>query len=135
MLLIGIVVGLVGGLLAGGNASALINVRLRFAALLFGALLLRYGTQILISDGVGSVEALRLPLYSTAFLLLIAALWANRTRPGLLVVMVGVASNGLAVVLNGGWMPVYLPAVAAAGLGPRRPVSDLSHGPADDVRA
>ena len=47
---------------------------------------------------------------------LVAALWLNRSQPGLLVVMVGVAFNGLAILLNGGYMPVFLPAVTAAGL-------------------
>ena len=43
-------------------------------------------------------------------------LWLNRSQPGLLLVMVGVLANGLAVVVNGGWMPVYLPALDVAGL-------------------
>ena len=51
-----------------------------------------------------------------------AALWLNRSQPGLLVVMGGVAANGIAIVVNGGYMPVYLPALAAAGLSP----ADLS---------
>ncbi|MFV2064128.1 MAG: MFS transporter, partial [Chloroflexota bacterium] len=39
-----------------------------------------------------------------------------RSQPGLLLAMVGVASNGLVIILNGGYMPVYGPAVDFAGL-------------------
>jgi DHA3 family macrolide efflux protein-like MFS transporter len=122
MLLIGAVVGLVIGLLVGGHLDALLYVRLRFLALLVGALVLRFGTQILIAQGVDAVDALRLPLYASSFLLVAGVLWLNRSQPGLLLVMVGVVSNGLAVVVNGGWMPVYLPALPVAGLS----IADLS---------
>ena len=30
--------------------------------------------------------------------------------------MVGVASNGIAIAVNGGYMPVYVPAIDVAGL-------------------
>lgn len=118
MLLLGILVGLLVGLLAGGRPSALLNAPLRYAGLLLIAVLLRFGTQLLIDHGVSIVDDLRLPLYATSFLLLGGVLWLNRSQPGLLVVMAGVAANGLAMALNGGWMPVYVPALAAAGLGP-----------------
>ncbi len=116
MLLIGAVLGLVVGLLAGGRLDALLYVRLRYLALLIGALFLRFGTQILIAQGVAVVDLLRLPLYAASFLLVAIVLWLNRARPGLLLVMVGVISNGIAVVVNGGWMPVFLPALEVAGL-------------------
>lgn len=116
MLLIGILVGLALGLLAGGRIDALLNARLRFAALLLAALALRYGTQLAIANGVTLADQLRLPLYASAFGVLAVALWLNRDRPGLLAVMAGVISNGIAMVANGGWMPVYLPSLEAAGL-------------------
>jgi hypothetical protein len=106
------------GLLLGGHLSALASVRVRFAGLLLVALLLRFGTQALIAQGVDVVDQLRLPLYTTAFLLIAVALWPNRGLPGLLVVLAGALSNGLAIVVNGGWMPVYVPALAVAGLSP-----------------
>ena len=37
--------------------------------------------------------------------------------PGILAVIVGAAANGLAIVVNGGWMPVWEPALIASGLG------------------
>jgi MFS family permease len=116
MLLTGIVVGLLLGLALGGRLSALVNVRLRYAALLFAAIVLRYGTQALITQGVALADTLRVPLYALAFGTLIAALWLNRRSPGLLVVLVGVAFNATAILVNGGYMPVSLAAVDAAGL-------------------
>ena len=122
MLLIGALVGLVVGLAAGGRLDSFLSVRVRFLALLVAALVLRFGTAWLIESGVEVADALRLPLYATAFALVALVLWLNRSQPGLLLVMVGVMANGLAVVVNAGWMPYYPPALEAAGL----TVADLS---------
>jgi len=116
VILYGVLIGLLLGFLFGGRVDALVNVRLRFALLLVGALAVRYGTQIAIASGVPFADALRLPLYAIAFGVLVVALWLNRSQPGLLVVMGGVASNAVAILVNGGYMPVYLPALTAAGL-------------------
>jgi MFS family permease len=122
VLLIGALVGLVVGLVAGGRLDAFVGVRLRYLLLLVAALGLRFGTAWLIEQGVDVVDALRLPLYASAFALVALVLWLNRSQPGLLLVMVGVLANGLAVVVNAGWMPYYPPALDAAGL----TVADLS---------
>jgi MFS family permease len=124
VILIGLITGLVGGLLVGGRIVRLIDVRLRWAGLIFLALVLRVGTAAAIANGVPLADQLRLPLYGAAFGLLIAGLWPNRHHPGLLAVLVGAAANGVAIMANGGWMPVWEPALAAAGLG----VSDLNGG-------
>ena len=106
MIVVGLTLGLVGGLLAGGSISRLIDVRLRWVGLIFLALALRIGTQTAIANGVEIAETLRLPLYAGAFGLLIAGLWPNRNHPGLLAVAVGAGANGVAIIVNGGWMPV-----------------------------
>ena len=124
MIVLGILTGVVLGLLAGGKISRLIDVHLRWVALIFLALIYRFGTQLLIANGNELADALRLPLYATAFLLLLAGLWPNRNHPGITAVMVGVAANGLALVVNGGYMPVWGPSLTAAGMG----TADLSVG-------
>jgi len=116
MIVIGLLFGLVAGLLAGGRLGRLIDVRLRWVGLIFLALALRIGTQVAIANDVDLAEQLRLPLYAAAFGLLIAGLWPNRNHPGLLAVAVGAAANGVAIVVNGGWMPVWLPSLEAVGL-------------------
>ena len=117
MIVIGLLGGLVAGLLAGGRLARLIDVRLRWVALILLALAIRFGTQVAVANGVEAADVLRLPLYAASFGLLIAGLWINRGHPGLLAVAVGAASNGLAIVVNGGWMPVWPPALAAVGMG------------------
>ncbi len=116
MILLGIALGLVLGLAARGSITRLIDVRLTWIGLIFLALALRIGTQLAIANSVALADQLRLPLYGAAFLLLIAGLWPNRHHPGITAVIVGAAANGLAIVVNGGYMPVYGPSLAAAGL-------------------
>jgi MFS family permease len=116
MLVIAIALGVLFGLLAGGRLSNLLSAQLRYGALIVAGLVLRFGTQWLIEQGVDLADQLRLPLFATSFGLLVLALWLNRSQPGLLVAMVGIAANGFAVVINGGYMPVYLPALELVGL-------------------
>lgn len=116
MILLGLLGGLVLGLLARGSISRLIDVRLRWVGLILLALAVRVGTQVAIGNGVALADQLRLPLFAGAFGVLAVAMWLNRRQPGLLAVMVGVLSNGLAIVANGGWMPVWGPSLDAVGL-------------------
>ncbi|MEA2677542.1 MAG: hypothetical protein QOJ81_1683 [Chloroflexota bacterium] len=117
MIVIGLAGGLILGLLVGGRISRLLDVRLHWAILIVLALALRIGTQTAIANGVELADQLRLPLYAAAFGILAAALWLNRRLPGILAVFVGVVANGVAIVVNGGWMPVWGPSLQAAGLG------------------
>jgi MFS transporter, DHA3 family, macrolide efflux protein len=116
MLLVGIFLGILAGLAAGGRLTNLLSAQLRFGALIVAGLLLRVVTQWLLDVGVDVIQALRLPLFATSFGLLVTALWLNRRQPGLLLAMIGIAANGLAIGLNDGYMPVYLPALEVAGL-------------------
>ncbi len=52
------------------------------------------------------------------YVLLTAMLLANRNLPGLTAAALGTAANGIAIVVNGGWMPVWQPSLAAAGFDP-----------------
>jgi DHA3 family macrolide efflux protein-like MFS transporter len=119
----GIVLGLVAGLVAGGRLDNLLRVRLRWIALLFLAVLVRFGTELLLAQGVDWAATLRLPLFATAYALLLTGLWANRHHPGFALAFVGSLANATAIVLNGGAMPIYEPSLRAAGLGPEDVVS------------
>jgi MFS family permease len=118
MLIGGIALGLILGLIAGGRLEHLVTVKLRWTAILFAALILRFGTELLLDRGIGIVETLRLPLFSVAFGMLLLALWRNRRQPGLSLAFVGTLSNAVAVVVNGGRMPIWLPSLLGAGLSP-----------------
>ena len=116
MLIGSVVLGLILGLLFGGRLDRLADVRLRRLSLIFLALILRFGAEILITSGAGPGGALRLPLFALAYGLLLYALWPNRGYPGLALAFVGIAANGLVITWNLGYMPVWLPALQASGL-------------------
>lgn len=116
MLILSLVVGLVLGIGAGGRIENLAGVRLRLIQLLFLGLVLRYATQFAIEGGNDIADALRLPLFAGGFLLLLIGLWVNREQPGLPLAFVGILLNAVAIVTNGGFMPVWEPSVLAAGL-------------------
>jgi MFS transporter, DHA3 family, macrolide efflux protein len=116
MIVPGLLIGLLVGLLFGGRLGRLLDVRLHWVGLIFLALFLRLGTQAAIVNGIELVELFRLPLFVASFVLLATAMYLNRAQPGMLAIAVGSLSNGLAVLLNGGWMPVWEPSLAAVGL-------------------
>jgi DHA3 family macrolide efflux protein-like MFS transporter len=119
----GILFGLVLGLVAGGSIGNLAAVRLRWIGILFLAVVVRFVTEAAIAAGVDVVQALRLPLFGLSFGLLLVGLWANRSNPGLSLAFVGILLNTIAVLANGGYMPVWRPALVQAGFDPNTVLS------------
>src|SRR5688500_7095063 len=107
MLTLSLILAIVLGLAARGNIWNLGNVRLRFVWLLFGGLVLRYATQFGIEAGFEPADANRLFLFAFGFLLLLVGLWTNREHPGLSIAFVGILLNAVAIITNGGYMPVW----------------------------
>jgi MFS family permease len=118
MLIGGILLGLLLGLLSGGRLQNLALIQLRWTWLLLFALVLRFGTEAGLNAHIALVEMLRLPLLASAFGLLLAALWVNRGYPGLSLAFLGILSNGIVIIANGGYMPIWDVSLAAAGLTP-----------------
>lgn len=118
MLIGGIVLGLVLGLVAGGSLANLASIRLRRTWLLLAAVVIRYGTEALLNANIPVIADLRLPLLASSFAFLLVALWTNRTYPGLSLAFVGILSNATVIVANGGYMPIWEPALIAAGFQP-----------------
>src|SRR5512133_2181615 len=116
MLIGGVAVGLLLGLLAGGRLDNLADIRLRFLPLLFLGVIVRFGTELGLSYGIQAFETLRVPLLALAYGLLLFTLWQNRGYPGLALAFVGIALNAIAIMANGGYMPVWDRAYAEAGL-------------------
>ncbi len=116
MLLVGIVVGLIAGLAAGGRLDNLLAIRLRWTLLIFLALAFRLGTEAALVRGIAPADELRVPLLAAAYGILIVALWVNRRRPGISLALVGTGLNAAAILVNGGYMPVWDQALAAANL-------------------
>jgi DHA3 family macrolide efflux protein-like MFS transporter len=105
VLIVGIFLGLVLGLLAGGSLTNLASIRLRWIALLSAAVILRFGTEAALNAGIVLAETLRVPLLAAAFGALLAGLWANRTYP-------------VVMIANGGYMPIWELSLEIAGFTP-----------------
>jgi MFS transporter, DHA3 family, macrolide efflux protein len=118
VLLGGIALGLIAGLVAGGRLTNLTEVRLRWMAVIFLAVVVRYGTEAALSRDVPGAETLRIPLLVTAYSILLVGLWVNRRQPGLAIALVGTLSNAVVIAVNGGHMPLWEPSLTAAGLTP-----------------
>jgi hypothetical protein len=118
VLLGGIVFGLILGLLTGGRLEHIGSVRLRWPALIFLAVLVRYGAEILLTRGFEPALAVQPILLVGASILLLVGLWANRQLPGMAIAFVGVASNAIVLAVNGGRMPIWAASLSAAGFGP-----------------
>ena len=116
MLFAGIALGLIAGLLAGGRIVNLAEVRLRWMAALFLAVIVRYGTEAALSRDIPLAETLRVPLLVTAYAILLLGTWANRRQPGMSIAFVGILANAVVIAVNGGHMPIWEPSFAAAGL-------------------
>jgi DHA3 family macrolide efflux protein-like MFS transporter len=111
---LGVLLGLLLGLALGGRIENLADIRLRWLPALAAAALARLALEILIDSG-SLPQAGRLWLVLVTYLFLAWMLLANRRLPGMTAAAIGTLSNGFAIVVNGGFMPVWQPSLAAAG--------------------
>jgi MFS family permease len=118
VLTIGIFLGLILGLVAGGSLTNLASIRLRWIWILCLAVILRFGTEAALGAGIGPVETLRVPLLTGAFAVLLAGLWVNRGYPGMSMAFVGILSNAVVMLANGGYMPIWERSLTIAGFTP-----------------
>ncbi len=112
-MLYAIPIGLLAGLLLGGRVERLAELSFRWVPLA----LIGLGVQLAIfstplGDAVGGLGP-ALYVLSTAVVLVVVL--GNLAIPGLAIVALGAASNLVAVVANGGYMPASPEAVAALG--------------------
>ncbi len=115
-ILYAIVIGFVVGLLVGGRPAGLGDLRFRWSWLFMTGLAIQV---VLFTDAVAERGGdLGVPIYVGSTALVFAAVLANRAIPGMVVVALGAASNLLAIVANGGYMPASPAALAALGKTP-----------------
>jgi len=124
MFLSAVALALLVGALAGGGLPRLAGLRLRSVWLLGVALALRILAQLLKQADPGTDLPLALAFIG-AYALIFIWLSANWRVPGLQVAAVGIGLNTLAVLLNGGQMPIWSSAFVAAGFTP----ADLARDP------
>lgn len=124
MFLSAIVLALLVGALAGGGVPRLAELRLKWLWVLGLALALRIGAFAASQWGIDG----SLPIgafFVLDYVLIFVWLWGNWRVPGLQVAAVGIGLNTLAVIFNGGQMPVWIGALRAAGLS----AADLGRDP------
>jgi uncharacterized protein DUF5317 len=112
-ILYAIVIGLVVGLLLGGQPSRLAELKLRYAWVCVLGLAVQL---VLFSDAVTErIGDLGVPIYVVSTVLVAGAVAANYRIPGMAIVALGAFSNLVAIVANGGYMPTTAEALAASG--------------------
>jgi hypothetical protein len=104
---------LVSPLLAGGRLRRFANVRIRAPFVLPAALI----AQVLVLEVIPeanhvALSAVHVATYAAAGWFV----WANRDVPGLWIIALGAASNGITIALNGGTLPASRDALATAGI-------------------
>ncbi len=126
MFLSSILLALIVGAILGGGLPRLAALRLRWTIVLVVALALRVGAGL--SRELGFAEGIPLGwAFIAAYGLIFVWLWQNWRVPGLQVAAVGIGANMLAVLLNGGQMPIWAAAYAAAGFTPAVIANDPFH--------
>ena len=72
---------------------------------------------VVVYVGFGEVAELRRFIFPASYVLVLAFIFLNRRRPGFLVIGAGTLLNFLAIVTNGGLMPISPANMEKAGLG------------------
>jgi hypothetical protein len=112
-ILYAVLVGLVLGVLLGGDLRRLSAVSFHWKPVILAGLFFQV---ILFSAPVTErIGSLGPPLYVASTLAVLAAVLRNASLPGLVVVFAGGLSNLVAIVANGGYMPASAEAMASLG--------------------
>ena len=125
MFLSAILLALIVGALLGGGIPRFGQLHLRWLPLLGLALAFRI-VALVAGIRFGMVFAAEAGLLFT-YGVLFTWLWGNRQQPGLQIAAIGIATNAAAVLLNGGKMPIWSGALAAAGFSPADVSGDGFH--------
>lgn len=138
-ILYAVALGLIVGLLTGGSAGRLGDLRFEWGALIAVGMAVQV---LLFSTPLGDALGAAAPVaYIVSNAAVLAAVWRNLAIPGLRLVLVGGASNLIAICVNGGYMPVNPDALVALGRLPRggyvnsRLVDGVALGPLTDLFA
>lgn len=108
--------GILVGLLLSGRFSNLATFRFRWGWLAVGGLIVQLA--LFTPTGEGLAGDAGPVLYLASTLVVFVAVLRNVRMPGMLVVLLGAASNLLAIAANGGYMPADATAMELAGLPP-----------------
>lgn len=116
MLIDAFVLSVIVGLVMGGSLSGLSRIPVRRPGLFVAACGLQF-VMVNFSDQWSWVVRYSLVLYMLSYVFLFLGLYVNRHIKAGRILAAGIMLNFLVIVLNGGRMPVSIPAAHAAGLG------------------
>lgn len=115
-ILYGVLIGLLLGLVTGGSPARLGQLRFRWGLAVMGAMAAQL---LLFSSPAGDALGAAAPaVYMGTNIVVLAVVARNLAIPGLPLVLLGGAANLLAMIVNGGYMPVSRAALEAMGHGP-----------------
>jgi hypothetical protein len=121
-ILYAVIAGLLIGLLTGGSASRLGDLRIAWAPLIALGLAVQLA---LFSSPIGDALGPAAPaVYVVSNAVVLVAVARNLAIPGFVLVLLGGTSNLVAIVANGGYMPVSHDALVAIGRGAREGYSN-----------
>ncbi len=106
MIFEGLILGMIIGKLRGGKIEQLGKFMFRSSFLLVFALILQIGTSILISIDNKIAVNNRTILYIISYIMLFIVLFLNLGRKSVWFIFIGAFANFIALVLNGGSMPI-----------------------------
>ena len=121
-ILYAVLAGLILGLVSGGSPARLGDLRFRWAPLIALGMAIQVALfSSPLGNALGDAAA---AVYIVSNVAVLVAVGVNLAIPGLWLVLAGGASNLLAIVANGGYMPVSPDALAAMGRQPKEGYSN-----------
>ncbi len=112
-ILYGLVIGVILGVALGGRPAGLGSLQFRWSGVMLAGLLVQV---VLFSEAVAErIGPLGPPIYVASTALVLTAVLANRSIPGMAIVGLGAVSNLAAIVANGGFMPASRSALTTLG--------------------
>ncbi|MCR4431678.1 MAG: DUF5317 domain-containing protein [Tepidanaerobacteraceae bacterium] len=122
MLIDFLVISIIIGILRGGSLKNLSAIPIKNLELIFVSFIIRYLPLVLKGDLYNIAARYNFIISSASYLLLIYALFSNRHIKAMRLVTVGVVLNFIAIVANGGKMPVSIQALDMTGLNELKPL-------------
>ncbi len=111
-----IIISIIIGLLRKGKLSSLSQISLKKIELIVLACLIQGGIIFLGSKEIKFVLDYSSYMIIFSYIVLILAVWYNRTLKGIKIIALGIIFNFIVIVANGGHMPVLLSSLYKAGL-------------------
>jgi len=122
MLIDFVVISIIVGLLRRGNFKNLSGIPLRKVEFIFISFIIRYLPLVLKGSLLEAAARFNIVIVSVSYLLLLYALLSNWHIKSMRLILLGVFLNFIVIAVNGGKMPVSIPALNIVGLDELKPL-------------